>query len=68
MFRATSSIVSAVSQLRGKETPDHASRFRKPLSYPAVNILVLHITIMEEKSIIDYWIGRMNAINHPHED
>jgi len=27
-------------QLRGKETPDHASRFRKPLSERLINIMI----------------------------
>jgi len=54
MFRATPSIVSAVSNF--------AARKRQPMRHvsaslpfhPAVNIRVLHIKIMEEKSINDY--------------
>jgi len=54
MFRAIPSILCAVLQLRSKETPDHASRFRKPPFpfHPAVNIYNVHITLMEENSNI----------------
>jgi len=53
MFRATPSRCFRRFQLRGKETPGHASGFRKPPSHPAANMYVLHITIVDKKNIID---------------
>jgi hypothetical protein len=53
MFRATPSIVSTISGFVAKrrQTMHHVSA--SPSFHPAVNIRILHITIMEEKSIID---------------
>ena len=52
MFRTPNSIVSTVSNLvaKGRQAMHHVSE--GPF-HPAKNIHVLHVTIMEEKSIID---------------
>jgi hypothetical protein len=53
MFRATPSVVSAVSSFgaKGRQTMHHVSA--TPPFYPVVNICALQITIMDEKNTID---------------
>jgi len=56
MFRATPSIVSAVSSFVAKkrQTMHHVSV--SPPFHPAVNICIIHITLMEGNNIIYFWL------------